>query len=100
MKTRYTLIAATLAATLGGLVVPALAEVSGGSQTMPGRDMSMGHAGQGMSGGMIGHGMMSGGTMSGGMTGGCMGMMQSMNHGNGRPNSQWQQHSPGDRLMN
>jgi hypothetical protein len=95
MKTRHTLIAAALAAVLGGLVVPALAEAPGGSQMMSNRDMGTGHTGQGMSGGMMGQGM-----MSGGMMGGCMGMMQSMNHGNGRPNSQWQKHAPVDRSMN
>jgi hypothetical protein len=97
MRIRHTLIAAALAAILGGLVVPALAEAPGGSPSMPG--MGMGHTGQGMSGGMMGHGMMSGGTMSGGMMGGCMGMMQSMNHGNGQPNSQWQKHPPAERSM-
>lgn len=38
----------------------------------------------------MGHGMMGGGMMSGG----CAGMMQSMNGGDGRPNSQWQSHAP------
>lgn len=38
----------------------------------------------------MGHGMMGGGMMSGG----CAGMMQSMNGGDGRPNSQWQSHVP------
>jgi hypothetical protein len=42
------------------------------------------------------HGMMSGRMMSGGMMGsGCAGMMQSMNSGDGRPNSQWQTHPKG-----
>ena len=89
MKTRHTLIAAAMAALLGGLIVPALAETSGGSQTTPGQDMGMGRMGHGMSGGMT-----SGGDMSG-----CMGMMRSMNNGDGRPNSQWQKHPPGDRSM-
>ena len=100
MKTRHTLIAAALAAILGGLVVPALAEAPGGSQMIPNRDMATGHRDQGMSGGMTGGAMMSDGMMSGGMMGGCMGMMQSINHGTGRPNGQWQKHSPGDRSMN
>src|ERR1700759_2500988 len=96
MKTRQTLIAAPLVALLGGLVVPALAEAPGGSPAMPGQGMGrMGHG----SGGMMSGGMMSGGMMSGGMMGGCMGMMQSMNNGSGRPNSQWQKHQPGDRSM-
>ena len=38
----------------------------------------------------MGHGMMGGGMMSGG----CAGMMQSMNGGDGRPNSQWLSHVP------
>jgi hypothetical protein len=89
MKTRHTLIAAAAFATLlGGLMVPALAETSGGSQTMPGRDMGTGRMGHGMSDGM----------MSGDMSG-CMSMMRSMNNGDGRPNSQWQKHPPGDRPM-
>ena len=97
MKTRHTLIAAAVAAVLGGLVVPARAEPPGGSQMMPNRDMGMGHREQGMSGGGM---MSSGGMMSGEMMGGCMGMMQSTDHGNGRPNSQWQKHPPGGRPLN
>ena len=38
----------------------------------------------------MGHAIMGGGMMSGG----CAGMMRSMNGGDGRPNSQWQSHSP------
>jgi hypothetical protein len=87
MKTRHSLIAAALAAVLGALIVPALAQ---GTQTMPK---------QGTGEGDMGRGMMSGGTMSGDMMGGCMSMMQSMNNGNGRPNSQWQKHPPADRSM-
>jgi hypothetical protein len=74
MRIRHTLIAAALAAVLGGLIVPALAEAPGGSQTMPDQDMGMGRMGHGMMSG----GMMSGGMMSGRMMGGCMGMRQSM----------------------
>lgn len=91
MRIRHTVIAAALAAVLGGLIVPALAEMPGGSQAMPGRDIGMGH---------MGHGMTSGRMMSGGMMGGCMGMMPSMDNANGRPNSQWQKHPPADRSMN
>jgi hypothetical protein len=94
MKTRRTLIAAALAALFGGLIVPALAETSGATPTMPGQDLGTGRMGHGMSGGMMSDGMMSGGDMSG-----CMGMMRSMNNGDGRPNSQWQKHPPGDRSM-
>jgi hypothetical protein len=40
--------------------------------------------------------MMSRGEMSGGMMGGgCAGMMQSMNGGDGRPNTQWRTHPSG-----
>jgi hypothetical protein len=74
---------AVLAAALGGLIVPALAQ--NGMQSAPDHGMSMGQMGQGM---------MRGGVMSGGMMAGCSGMMQSMNNGDdGRPNSQWQQRS-------
>lgn len=90
MSIQHTLIAAALAAILGGLIVPALAEAPGGSQMMPNRDMGTDHRGLGVSGGM----------MSGSMMGGCMGMMQSMNSGSRAPNSQWQKHPPGDRPMN
>jgi pentapeptide MXKDX repeat protein len=55
MRIRHTLIAASLAAVLGALIVPAFAQ---GPQTMPK---------QGMGGGDMGRGMMSGGTMSGDM---------------------------------
>jgi hypothetical protein len=99
MTIRHTLIAAVLVAVLGGLIVPALAETLGGTETMPGQGMGMSHMGQGMSGGMMDNGMMSGGMMFGGNMGGCMGMMQSMNNGNGRPNSQWQRHMPSARSM-
>ena len=87
MSTRHTLIAAALAAVLGVLIVPALAEAPGGSQTMPGHAMGMGRMGHPMSGGM----------MSGDDMDGCMSMMQSMNSGDGRPNSQWQTHRPVER---
>lgn len=75
-----------LAAALGGLIVPALAQSgSSGMQSRPDHGMSMGHMGQGM----MGDGMMSGRMMAG-----CAQMMQSMNNGgNGRPNGQWQKHS-------
>jgi hypothetical protein len=88
VSTRHTLIAAALAAVLGALIVPALAEAPGGSQTMPGHAMGTGRVGHRMSGGM-----MSGDDMTG-----CMSMMQSMmNSGDGPPNSQWQKHRRGER---
>ena len=90
MKTRHSLIAAALAAVLGALIVPALAQGPVRAQTTPDRSMGTGD---------MGDGMMSGGMMSGGEMGGCMSMMQSMNGANGRPNSQWQKHPPGDRSM-
>jgi len=86
VSTRHTLIAAALAVVLGALIVPALADAPGGSQTMPGHAMGMGRMGHRLSGGM----------MSGDDMGGCMSMMQSMNSGEGRPNSQWQMHRPAE----
>lgn len=87
MRIRHTMIAAALAAVLGALIVPALAQ---GPQTMPK---------QGMGADDMAGGMMSGGMMSDGRMGGCMSMMQSMNNGDGRPNSQWQKRPPADRSM-
>ena len=81
MHIRHWLTAAVLAAGVGGLIVPALAQT------------------QGLDGGGEGQGMMSrGGMMGGMMAGGCAGMMQSMN-GGGRPNSQWHAHPPATRSM-
>ena len=88
MRIRHTVLAAALAAVLGGLIVPALAGMPGGSEAMPRQDKAAGM------GDHIGHRM-----TSGGMMGGCMGMMQSMDNENGRPNSQWQKHPPADRSM-
>jgi hypothetical protein len=79
-----------LAAVLGGLLVPALAETPGRSQTMPSQAMGLGR---------MGHGMMSGGMMSGNDMGGCMSMMRSMNNGDGRPNSQWRTRRPAERSV-
>jgi hypothetical protein len=87
VSTRHTLIAAALAAVLGALIVPALAEAPGGSQMMPGHGMGTGRMADRMSGGM----------MSGDDVTGCMSMMQSMNSGDGRPNSQWQTHGRVER---
>jgi hypothetical protein len=42
---------------------------------------------------------MSAGMMSGGDMTGCMSMMQSMNSGDGRPNSQWQTHRRVERSI-
>ena len=90
MSIRHTLIGATLAAVLGGLLVPALAEAPGGSQTMPGKARGMGR---------MGNGMMAGGMMSGNDMGGCISMMRSTNSGDGQPNSQWQKHRPAERSV-
>lgn len=73
---------AALTIALGALVAPAFAQ--NGSRDMPsrpGRDMNMGHMGQGMMGGSL-------------MTG-CSEMMRSMgNGGNRTPNSQWHKRPP------
>ena len=92
MKIRYALAIAGIVVG-GGLVLPALAQTRDGATKLP--DQSMGGTQGGRS---MGHGMMSGhGKMSGSMmSGGCAGMMQSMNGGDGRPNSQWQTHRHGD----
>ena len=97
MRIGQKLTIAALAAVLGGLIVPALAEAPSGMERTPdqsagsGMDQGMTSGGM-MSRGMMGHGMMSGGMMGGG----CSEMMQSMNNGgNGRPNSRWQKHPPG-----
>ncbi|MDQ2803402.1 MAG: hypothetical protein M3Y41_12225 [Pseudomonadota bacterium] len=90
MRIRHSLAVAALAAGIGALIVPALAQTQDGAGSAP--DQGMGRM---EGGGHMGHGMMSRGGMSGGMMGGgCAGMMQSMNGGDGRPNSQWQTHRP------
>ncbi len=89
MRMRHGLIAAALAAAVGGVVVPALAEAHGGAQTMPDQNTGMGRTNHETLGGM-----MSGGDMSG-----CMGMMRSMNNGGGPPNSQWRKRPPAERSM-
>lgn len=67
---------AALAALLGGMTLPALAQNPGGSETMPGYGMS-----RMMNGGHTGRDMTGGSMMGGMMSGGCGGMMQSMNGG-------------------
>lgn len=100
MSIQHSLVVAALAAVLGGLIVPALAQAPGATDGMPDRGMGTGRMEQGMGHGMMSHGMMSGGMMSGGMMGGgCAGMMQSMNGGGGRPNSQWRTHPPSGRSL-
>jgi hypothetical protein len=88
MCIRHSLAVAALVAGIGSLIVPALAQTQGGLERAPDHGMDRMDGG-----GHMGHGMMSGRMMSGGMMGGgCSGMMQSMNGGDGRPNSQWQTH--------
>jgi hypothetical protein len=90
MRIRQFLAAAVLATGIGGLIVPALAQMQGGAGSPDrGTDQMEG-------GSRMGHGMMSRGGMSRGMMGGggCPGMMQSMNGGDGRPNSQWRANPP------
>jgi|GEM_PF-3244883 hypothetical protein len=85
------LAAAALAAVLGALIAPALAQ-NGSSDTQSRSDccMSMGHMGQGMM--AMSQGMMA---MGQGMMAECAEMMRSMNNGgDGRPNTQWRQHPP------
>ena len=90
MSIRHSLAVVALAAGLGSLIVPALAQ-QGGSARAPNRGM-----GRMDGGGHMGHGMMSRDGMSGGTMGGCAGMMQSMSGGHERPNSQWQTRPKGD----
>jgi hypothetical protein len=93
MHIRQTLVGAVFAAAIGALIVPAFAQDQGGAGSSPDQGVNMGRTDHGM----MGRGMMHGGMMRGGMmSGGCGGMMQSMNGGGGRPNSQWQLHRPGN----
>lgn len=95
MRIQNILAAVALTAAIGGLIVPAFAQMQApiASPRSGGMDQMQGGAGMGPK---MGHGMMSQGGMSRGMmSGGCAGMMQSMNGGDGRPNSQWHT-QPGD----
>lgn len=91
MDIRHPLTAAMLAAVLGGLILPTYAQER--HRARGARDQVM----RGMQdrdhrdGRMMSRGEMSGGTMGGC----CIGMMQSMNGGAGRPNSQWRAHPSG-----
>ena len=81
---------AAIAAVLGALIASAFAQNGASSMQSPSNDgMTMGYMGEGM--------MPGDGTMSVSMMAGCTGMMQSMNSGDGRPNSQWQTHRPAER---
>jgi hypothetical protein len=89
MRIRQMIAAMALAAGIGGLIVPALAQDQGGPDNSPDQGMTMDRG--------MGHGMMSRGMMRGGMmSGGCAGMMQSMNGGDERPNSQWRRPATGN----
>ncbi len=92
MYIRHSLATALLAAALGGLILPAFAQApdrARGARDPMTRGMGSRDRGD--------HGMMSHNEMSGGMMGGgCAGMMQSINGGDGRPNSQWRAR-PSDR---
>jgi hypothetical protein len=91
MRIQNILAAAVLTAAIGGLIVPAFAQMQGPAPSPRSDGMD-----QMQDGARMGHGMMSQGGMSRGMmSGGCAGMMQSMNGGDGRPNSQWHT-QPGD----
>jgi hypothetical protein len=94
MDVRHVLTAAGFAAMLGGLVLPALAQA---------RDRAGDARDPAVSGtetpSRMDHDMMSRGGMSRGtMGGGCAGMMQSMNGGDGRPNSQWRSRLHGSTM--
>lgn len=97
MGIRQSLTATALAFGIGALIIPALARALGGPESM--MDQGTGQMGDGrrMAHSMMPGGMMPGGMMGAGMmSGGHAGMMQSMNGGNGRPNSQWRPRPPGD----
>jgi hypothetical protein len=79
MRTEQVVVVAVLAAGIGALIVPALAQGSGFM-------------------GDLGRGMVPGGWMSATMGGGCGGRM-SFNNGAGRPNRQWQARPPGDATV-
>jgi hypothetical protein len=74
---------------------PALAQPQDGAESAPdqgnGRMEGNGHMGYVR--------MPRGGMSEGMMGGGCAGMMQSMNGGDGRPNSQWRTHPPAGKSM-
>jgi hypothetical protein len=83
---------AAVAAVLVGVILPALAAAPNGMDSMHSEGRS-GMRQDMMSGHMMGHGMMSSG---GTMNRGCANMMQSMDGGDRRPNSQWHKPSPGN----
>ena len=89
MSIRYALTIVGIAAGIGGLIPLALAQTR--DNTGNTTDQHMGRTeGSHMGNGMIG----------GKMSSGCAGMMQSMNGGDGRPNSQWRTHRHDDATPN
>jgi hypothetical protein len=89
MDIRQTFGVAVLVAAIG-FIVPAFGQDRSGAASPPDRGMTMGQGHTGHR--TTGRDMMRGGMMAGG----CGGVMQSMNGGGGRPNSQWQRHPPGN----
>ena len=83
---------AAVAAVVVGVILPALAAAPNGMDSMRSEGRS-GMRQDMMSGHMTDQGMMSGG---GTMNGGCANMMQSMDGGHRRPNSQWHKPSAGN----
>ncbi|MDA8249669.1 MAG: hypothetical protein M0Z28_10870 [Rhodospirillales bacterium] len=117
MNVRHTLAVAVVLAGIGGLIVPTLAQTAEGKSDAPNQPGQTSREDHGMMGGGMMGGMMGGGMMGGGPSGmmqsmnGMMqsmnammqtmgGMMQSMGGGDGRPNSQWQPHPPGNAAPN
>lgn len=87
MRIRLSFAATLLVIGIGGLVVPALAQIKDNAGNPPDRGME-----QGQGGARMGHGMISRGMIGGG----CAGLMQPMNGDDGRPNSQWRAHPDGN----
>lgn len=85
MRVQDKLSAAALAVLLGGMIVPAFAQNSGDTRRPP--DQGMGQ--------MEGPNQHGSRHDDSGMSRSCAGMMQSMNGGTGRPNSQWHAYPPG-----
>jgi hypothetical protein len=86
MRIRLSFAVALFVTGIGGLVVPALAQIKDNAGNPPDRGMEQGQ------GARMGHGMISRGMIGSG----CAGMMQSMNGDDGRPNSQWGAHPDGN----
>ena len=94
MHIRHSLMAAALATVLGGLILPAYAQARDGAGGARDQVMHGMHGRDHMDGRMMSRGEKSGRMMGGG----CAGMTQSMNGGEGRPNSQWRAHPSGSAM--